>query len=259
MFVELVFFKPRPNVSEAEVIQSARKIQEIATEMGSAFELELLKTEEGEWVEIVHWNNQEEAHRVEQAVMHMPEAMEAMSVMDESSIRMMFLHPATNLPDANTFTSSPLRNRIRVALKTPVSEVWALIGNLAGFPDYSFGLERVEAKVDSSGVCTGYVCHFKPQDQSGEGIVHTEHIVWYEPNRGWASIAEEGNVFGLTNSLTLVTLEPKGHSTRLTWSQHYEASDLDTLKAEFDQALSDIGENLVRRFGGEVVERYVER
>lgn len=94
MFVELIFFKPKPSVSDSEVIESANKIQALAAEMGAAFELELLKSEEGEWVEIAHWNNQEDAHRVEQAVMSMPEAMEAMSVMDETSMRMVFLHPA---------------------------------------------------------------------------------------------------------------------------------------------------------------------
>jgi len=94
MFVELVFFKPKPNVSDAEIVTSAYKTQALAAQLGAAFELELLKTQEGEWLEIVHWNDQEEAHRVEQAVMNMTEAQQAMSVMDETSIHMMFLHPA---------------------------------------------------------------------------------------------------------------------------------------------------------------------
>ncbi len=167
---------------------------------------------------------------------------------------------AMDIPAASAFTSSPLRNRIHVELSAPVSEVWTLIGNLARFPEYSFGIERVEAQVDSSGACTEYVCHFKPREEGGEIIVHRERIRWYEPNRGWASIAEEGNAFGLTDSLTLVTLEPKGQGTILTWSQHYDARDIEIMKAEFDQALfSDIGENVVRRFGGVVVERYVEK
>jgi hypothetical protein len=165
----------------------------------------------------------------------------------------------TNVPLASTLTSSPLRNRLRVELKAPISDVWALIGKLARFPEYSFGLEKVEAKVDSSGNCTEYVCHFKPQEEGGEGIVHREIMHWYEPNRGFASMAEEDNAFGLTNSLTLVALEPSKDGTILTWDQYYDAGDLDMNKAVFDEALGDIGENLVRRFGGKVVERYVEK
>jgi hypothetical protein len=93
MFVELVFFRAKPHVSDADVFASAHKIQSLAVGMKSSFELELLRTEDGEWVEIVRWPNQEEAHRVEQAVMAMPEAQAAMSIMEETSVRMVFLHP----------------------------------------------------------------------------------------------------------------------------------------------------------------------
>lgn len=163
------------------------------------------------------------------------------------------------VPSASSLTSAPLRNRIRVELKAPVSEVWALIGNLGRFPEYSSGLERVVAKKDSSGALTEYVCHFKPREEGGESISHRELIRWYEPNRGYASSGEEGNAFGLTNALNLVTVEPSKGGTILTWDEYYDAQDLDMSRAEFDQALADIGENLVRRFGGAVVTRYVDR
>lgn len=46
------------------------------------------------------------------------------------------------VPSASDFTSSPLRNRIRVELEAPVSTVWELVGDLSRFPEYSVGLER---------------------------------------------------------------------------------------------------------------------
>lgn len=98
MFVELVFFRSKPGVTDAEVIASANKILTLAMGMNSPFNLELLRTEDGEWVEIVRWPSQAEAQRVEQAVMSMSEAQEAMSIMDETSIRMVFLHPLTSEP-----------------------------------------------------------------------------------------------------------------------------------------------------------------
>jgi uncharacterized membrane protein len=55
------------------------------------------------------------------------------------------------VPSASEFTSSPLRNRLRVELDAPVAEVWDLIGDLSRFPEYSAGLERVEAELDESG------------------------------------------------------------------------------------------------------------
>jgi hypothetical protein len=81
-------------------------------------------------------------------------------------------------PAPTRFVSSPLRNRIRVELNAPVSEVLAPLGDLARFPEYSSGLERIEAKTDSSGTCTEYVCHFKAREPGQVGIVHRELIRW---------------------------------------------------------------------------------
>lgn len=93
MFVELVFFRSKVDTTIEAVLDSARKIQDLAIAMSSSFKIELLRTDEGEWVEIVHWDSQEEAQRVEQAMMSNPEAQQAMAVMQENSIRMVFLHP----------------------------------------------------------------------------------------------------------------------------------------------------------------------
>jgi hypothetical protein len=93
MFVELVFFKAKSGTTDAEVLASAKKIQELATKLNSPFQLELLRTDDGEWVEIVHWPSRDEAERVEQTVMAMPEAQQAMSVMEDSSVRIVLLQP----------------------------------------------------------------------------------------------------------------------------------------------------------------------
>jgi len=154
--------------------------------------------------------------------------------------------------------AAPLRNRLRVELNAPVAAVWALIGDLARFPEYSAGLARVEVTKDAGGAITDYVCHFKPHKPGAEGIVHREPMRWYEANRGYASGGEPNNAFGLFNDLNLVTIEPTQKGTLLTWEEYFDAADLVMNKASYDQALADIGENLVRRFGGRVVERYVE-
>jgi len=164
----------------------------------------------------------------------------------------------TEVPRASAFTSAPLRNRIRVELKAPPLEVWALLGDLARFPEYSSGLERVEPTADLSGRCVEYVCHFKPQGPGGASIVSREVVRWWGPGRGYASSSAAGDAFGLTSDLNLVTLEPSDGGSVVSWSEYYDAADLDMMKAHFDEALADIGENLARRFGGRIVERYVE-
>jgi hypothetical protein len=164
----------------------------------------------------------------------------------------------TATPSPSSFTPAPLRNRMRVELHAPASEVWALIGNLERYPEYSAGLARVEVERDASGKCTGYVCHFRPQEEGGESVSHREIVRWMEPNRGYASMAAEPNASGLKACLTFVTLEPSSAGTVLTWSEYYESTDVPMQKAVFDEALADIAKRLVARFGGRIVERFVE-
>jgi hypothetical protein len=161
------------------------------------------------------------------------------------------------VPSAREFTSSPLRNRIRVELESPVSEVWELLGDLSRFPEYSEGLERVEAKQDEDGRCTEYTCYFKPFEEGAEGAVSRDVMKWYEPNRGYLSVEVGGN-WGGGNTVALTTLDPIPRGTRVNFDMHFDAEDLDAAKAHLDDALVDIAENLIARFGGRVTEHYVE-
>jgi hypothetical protein len=164
----------------------------------------------------------------------------------------------TITPSPTSFTAAPLRNRVRIELQAPVTEVWALVGSLERYPEYSAGLERVDVTRGGNGRCTEYVCHFRPQPETGGSVSHREIVRWFEANRGYASMAEEPNPFGLANSLTFVTFEESGDRTILTWSQYFDSNDVPAQKAIFEQALADISERLVSRFGGRVVESYVE-
>lgn len=164
----------------------------------------------------------------------------------------------TTVPSAATFTTAPLRNRILVALDASVPKVWALVGDPSRLPEYSAGLERVDVKTTASGAPAEYLCHFKPVGDGRPGIVSRDIIRWHEENRGWASVGEEPNDFGITGSLHVVTLSTTDEGTLLKWEAHYDAADLDMNRAELDKALDDIATRLIARFGGRVVERYVE-
>jgi hypothetical protein len=164
----------------------------------------------------------------------------------------------TTSPAPRSLTSAPLRNRLRVELEAPVSEVWSLVGDIERLPEYSAGLERVEVNESPGGVPAAYVCHFKPTEEGAAGAISRDLVRWHEPNRGWASLADEPNDFGLRNCLTVVTLEPLGQGTALAWDAYYDADDNTAFLAHFDEAIADIAQRLVARFGGRVVERYVE-
>jgi Polyketide cyclase / dehydrase and lipid transport len=163
-----------------------------------------------------------------------------------------------NVPVADTFTSAPLRNRLRVQLNQPVEVVWSLVGDLNRLPEYSAGIDRVESTTDSHGACTEYTCYFKPRAAGDVGVVDRNVVRWYERNVGYASSARENNAFGITNDLNLVTLEPSAGGTTVTWDEYYDAAELAMMRAEYDDAFADIAERLVARFGGYVVERTVD-
>jgi Polyketide cyclase / dehydrase and lipid transport len=165
----------------------------------------------------------------------------------------------SGVPSASEFTSSPLRNRLRVELDAPVSEVWELMGDLSRFPEYSVGLERVEAKQDD-GRCTEYTCYFKPVEEGSPGAVSRNVMRWYEPHRGYLSVEAEveGNT-GSENTVAFMTLDPTPGGTRVNYEMYFDAEDLDTARAQLDEVFVDMAERLIGRFGGRVIERYVER
>jgi carbon monoxide dehydrogenase subunit G len=162
-----------------------------------------------------------------------------------------------NVPSVDTFTSAPLRNRLRVQLNQPVEVVWSLVGDLSRLPEYSAGLDRVESNTDARGACTEYTCHFKPRAAGEDGIVDRNVVRWYERNVGYASSAQGNNAFGVINDLNLVTVEATAGGTIVTWDEYYEAVDLLMMRAEYDNAFADIAERLIARFGGHVIERTV--
>lgn len=164
------------------------------------------------------------------------------------------------LPIATKFVSSPLRNRIKLELNAPVTEVWAMVGHLEHMPEYSTGLHEVDAKYDNSGKCTDYTCYFFPEKEGDPETTHREIIKWYEPNVGLVSTAEEPNVFGLQQALTLITFEENGDKTILSWDIHFNAANEEAVKMNisgFEQALNkNIAQNLVKQFGGRILESY---
>jgi len=162
------------------------------------------------------------------------------------------------LPTADKWVSSPTRNRLILELDKPVSEVWDLVGSPGKMNEYSTGLEKVDTRSSPDGKCTEYTCYFRPMAEGMPGIVHRSEIKWFEKNEGWASMDDEPNDFGLTKSLTLITFREKDDHTLLTWTQNYDSQDIELNKGGFKEALEDIANQLVDRFGGKVLENYVE-
>jgi Polyketide cyclase / dehydrase and lipid transport len=161
------------------------------------------------------------------------------------------------VPSPSDFTSSPLRNRLRIELEAPVSEVWELTGDLSRFPEYSVGLERVEVKHDEAGRCVEYTCYFKPVEGSAESAVSRDVMKWYERERGYLSVEVDGDT-GTEGTVAFTTLDPIPGGTRLDYHMYYDSKDLGTMKTHLDEVFGDMADRLIARFGGRVIDRYVE-
>lgn len=161
------------------------------------------------------------------------------------------------LPNPENLTPAPVRHRLRVELDAPVSDVWALVGDHTRMPEYTAGIWSVvlERPASSPGV---RVCHFRGPDGAENGPALREVIRWEAPQVGYASSSEPGNVFGLRDDLSFVTVTPGPSGTTFTWEQRYDGDDLAAMRASFDDAFEDIGRRLVARFGGRVLERTID-
>jgi len=165
-----------------------------------------------------------------------------------------------DVPSASDFTSSPLRNRLRLELDAPVPRVWKLLGDLSRFPENSSGLERVEVVQDEDGRCVEYTCYFKPVEVDGEPLsaVSRDVMRWYEPERGYLSVEVAGDA-GTEGAVAFTTLEPTSAGTRIDYEMYYDSQDLETMKAHLDEVFVDMADRLIARFGGRVLDRYVEK
>jgi hypothetical protein len=161
------------------------------------------------------------------------------------------------VPSAITFTTAPLRHRWQVELNASVPEVWALVGQHARLPEYSEGIASVEVESTPAGAQTR-VCHFRSPDGSGPGPTLREKVRWEGAGVGYATSAEPDNAFGLSNTLSLVTVQPSPAGTLFTWEEYYDSADLPASRASYEDGFADIAERLIARFGGRVVERYID-
>ncbi|MBI5371015.1 MAG: SRPBCC family protein [Sphingobacteriales bacterium] len=165
------------------------------------------------------------------------------------------------LPRPANWIKDPVRNRLVVLLNRSTTEVWSLIGDPVNMPKYSSGLDSVTKKT-VNGLCIQYTCYFKPLNPNEAGYVHTENMLWQKENCGWASRMPEPNESGCTGYLSLLTLEKVGEKTKMTWAMtcnHENAEMIRMIKEGLFQAFRGIGQQLVKIFGGSVVENYREK
>ncbi|GAB4508785.1 MAG: hypothetical protein OHK0046_02280 [Anaerolineae bacterium] len=93
MVTEVVLFRILPEFSPEEFLAAAADMQPVVSAMPGFIDRELLHNEEGQWIDIVHWNTLEEAHQAAHTLETAASAGRFMQMIDVQTINMMHLHP----------------------------------------------------------------------------------------------------------------------------------------------------------------------
>lgn len=96
--VEIVHFKIKARTNEQEFLQaSADMIQELG-KLSGFIDRELLKGEDGQWTDLVHWKSMEHALKATDDVMRLPLCLAYFGLIDDTSLQMMHFTQSQKYP-----------------------------------------------------------------------------------------------------------------------------------------------------------------
>ena len=91
--VEVVLFKAKPGVNDAEIGAVADALQRDVEGFPGYISRRLVKSEDGQWLDIVDWTGLDEAQRAAEAIMARPSAERIGELVEPESIQVLHLAP----------------------------------------------------------------------------------------------------------------------------------------------------------------------
>jgi len=92
--VELVQFRLKPEVSEAAFLEAVADTQVVVAQLPGFLHREVLKGDDGLWVDVIHWQTKIEALAAAQAFGTMPEVAAFGAMIDPNQMTMLHLEQA---------------------------------------------------------------------------------------------------------------------------------------------------------------------
>jgi heme-degrading monooxygenase HmoA len=89
--IDLVLFRTLPGVTDEQNLKVAEDLQPVIQQQPGYLKLELYKSAEGEWVEVVYWESSEAARAGNERVMASPEMGATYQVLDPETVLVMHL------------------------------------------------------------------------------------------------------------------------------------------------------------------------
>lgn len=91
--VEVVLFKPTPEISEADVLKITSLMQSKVVNLPGYVDRQLLKNSEGQWVDLVWWENLELAQVASDMILQDAELAPHLSLFKNAEVTMLHLEP----------------------------------------------------------------------------------------------------------------------------------------------------------------------
>ena len=91
--VEVVMFRAKSGAGDAQILEVADALQRDLEGFDGYISRRLLKSEDGQWIDIVDWTSLDEAQQASEAIMQRPSAERFMAAVDPESITMFHLAP----------------------------------------------------------------------------------------------------------------------------------------------------------------------
>jgi hypothetical protein len=91
--VEIVLMRAKPDVSEAEMLAASAAAAPDMDALPGLLKRELLLSDDGLWVDVVHWDRMENAQNALKLVEDKPLIQQLFSLIDEATVQMYHLRP----------------------------------------------------------------------------------------------------------------------------------------------------------------------
>jgi hypothetical protein len=89
--IELVLMKPANGVDDAALLKACDDIMPFLREAGGYLRRQVLRSDDGQWVDVVYWNSLEEALQAADPIMSTPAGQQLGAVLDGPSVRVFHL------------------------------------------------------------------------------------------------------------------------------------------------------------------------
>jgi hypothetical protein len=93
--VELVIFKTNAGFSDTDLVAAVNESNKFLKRCPGFIHRQLSKTAEGQWADVVQWQDMDSAKKAAEGFMGAPECSGFMQMLDPQSIQMFHLSPAT--------------------------------------------------------------------------------------------------------------------------------------------------------------------